>query len=131
MRSPHAKIKPAKSRLNFWCGRRECNSHSLCSWAPFTALRLFRTLSLPLATLSGSLPSPHAKIKPAKCRLNFWCGRRESNPRLKLGKLSCCHYTTPANKLILQNYFTKVQKFIFDIVLEFWQTCFLCHAKLC
>lgn len=25
-----------------------------------------------------------------------WCGRRESNPRLKLGKLSFYHYTTPA-----------------------------------
>ena len=36
------------------------------------------------------------KIKSAQDRLNFWCGRRESNPRLKLGKLSCCHYTTPA-----------------------------------
>ena len=25
-----------------------------------------------------------------------WCGRRESNPRLQLGKLTCYHYTTPA-----------------------------------
>ena len=33
--------------------------------------------------------------------VNFWCGRRESNPRLKLGKLSCCHYTTPADKVFV------------------------------
>ena len=31
-----------------------------------------------------------------KVGLFFWCGRRESNPRLQLGKLTCCHYTTPA-----------------------------------
>ena len=31
-----------------------------------------------------------------KGRLYFWCGRRESNPRLQLGKLTCYHYTTPA-----------------------------------
>ncbi len=30
--------------------------------------------------------------------LFFWCGRRESNPRLQLGKLTCYHYTTPANR---------------------------------
>ena len=60
--------------------------------------RLFRPLRR-CATLPGSIQHLNTgpKIKSAKCRLNFWCGRRESNPRLKLGKLSCCHYTTPAN----------------------------------
>ncbi len=39
-----------------------------------------------------------------------WCGRRESNPRLQLGKLTCCHYTTPAIcAYIIQIIFTNVQ----------------------
>src|SRR5262245_43890341 len=29
-------------------------------------------------------------------RGNSWYGRRESNPRLELGRLSRCHYATPA-----------------------------------
>lgn len=34
--------------------------------------------------------------KIIKSQTETWCGRRESNPRLKLGKLSFYHYTTPA-----------------------------------
>ena len=44
-----------------------------------------------------------------KGRLYFWCGRRESNPRLQLGKLTCYHYTTPAVMHILYKTKTKVQ----------------------
>ena len=44
-----------------------------------------------------------------KVGLIFWCGRRESNPRLQLGKLTCCHYTTPAMFVILYTTKPKVQ----------------------
>ena len=65
-----------------------------------TALCAFLPTNYSEPSLSGSLPTPQSKNKTGFCRLNFWCGRRESNPRLKLGKLSCCHYTTPANLFV-------------------------------
>ena len=62
-------------------------------------------------SLSGSLPLPQSKNKPDhKGRFYFWCGQRESNPRLKLGKLSFCHYTMPADDTIIYYYVMNVQR---------------------
>ncbi len=36
-------------------------------------------------------PKPAPKIKATKGGLNFWSGRRESNPRLNLGKVPFYH----------------------------------------
>lgn len=37
-----------------------------------------------------------SKLKPPIWAVYFWCGRRESNPRLELGRLAFYHWTTPA-----------------------------------
>ena len=51
-------------------------------------------LRVALLCLNGSSYVWRSHPKPR--RGEGWCGRRESNPRLQLGKLTCCHYTTPA-----------------------------------
>ena len=86
-----------KGRLHFWCGRRECNSQYFVS-GPFH-FALLRPEPTLLRNFIGFDSTPYLPDKNKfdhKGRLHFWCGRRESNPRLKLGKLSCYHYTTPA-----------------------------------
>ncbi len=63
------------------------------------AIASSRTLPLLTQLFRVLFHHHNPKIKPTtKGRLNFWCGRRESNPRLQLGKLTCYHYTTPADK---------------------------------
>ena len=57
-------------------------------------------------------------------QIRTWCGRRESNPRLQLGKLTCCHYTTPAIVKILYYYTVNVQNKTIDDGCHSHDTCF-------
>ena len=87
----------ARNNENWWCRQRESLGINACGETVTISARCrFQNLLVFEPSLPGSLPPPHTKIKSAKRRLNFWCGQRESNPRLKLGKLSCYHYTMPA-----------------------------------
>ncbi len=86
----------------------------------------FRTL------WSGSFPTPQAKNKSDhKGRLYSWCGRRESNPRLQLGKLTCCHYTTPTKTSTTTQFYTKtrlVSRIYFNAVFVLF--CVYCYCIL-
>ena len=42
--------------------------------------------------------APYIQRTPNGCPLYIWSGRRESNPRIQLGKLVFCHWTTPASQ---------------------------------
>ena len=103
-------------RLDFWCGRRECiipmqnqtNRKTLGDFAGPLSLR-YRFVPNPLYRVLFRRRNPI--IKPAQSRLNSWCGRRESNPRLQLGKLTCYHYTTPAVLCILYKSFLNVYEY--------------------
>ena len=85
-----------------WCGRRDSLGNSCLrgNRDDFDAFH-FQNLLVFEPSLFGFASTPQIqKYNRHKGRLYFWCGRRESNPRLKLGKLSCCHYTTPANLFV-------------------------------
>ena len=75
---------PALQPWRFWCvtlPKSTCFRTLRC-WRNFYRVR-FLALSM-------------RKNKSPKGDWFLWCGQRESNPRLKLGKLSFCHYTMPA-----------------------------------
>ena len=85
------------------------------SMGPFRYVRL--ELRIHLFSSTGA-PNPLGRVQfrrhiannqTGTRPVNLWCGRRESNPRLQLGKLTCCHYTTPATFAILQKSFCFVQ----------------------
>lgn len=50
----------------------------------------------------GIEPSLHpyqGRVLPLDERSKTWSGRRDSDPYTQLGRMRCCHYTTPAQKI--------------------------------